>query len=79
MINRLTLLITRLLRNIFIANIRWVVRSRQRTTLPKVPRPRIFKYSKSLICFKKNTGTDGKFSKFRLLISYWTSGENLIH
>lgn len=47
----LTLVITRLFRSIFIAKIRWVVLSRHRTTLPNVPRPRIFKYSKSLICY----------------------------
>jgi hypothetical protein len=46
-----TFVITRLFRNIFIANIRCVVLSRHKTTFPNVPRPRIFKYSKSLICY----------------------------
>jgi hypothetical protein len=47
----LTFVTTRLFRNIFIANIRCVVLSRHKTTFPNVPRPRIFKYSKSLICY----------------------------
>ena len=77
--SRLTLVITRLLRSIFIAKIRCVVRSRQSTTLPKVPRPRIFKYSKSLICYE-----DRRTSKISAILpadrrTYGSSGEHFVH
>lgn len=68
-----TLVTTRLFRNIFIANIRCVVLSRQRTTFPNVPRPRIFKYSKSFICWKikRNLSILDMFSKNNIF--YWSS------
>jgi len=74
----ITLITTKLLRSIFIARIRCVVRSRHRITLPKLPRPRIFKYSKSFICYsitKKINWLNRIF--LYLLVFVWTFDSEL--